>query len=94
MEAVATTDAISTVLARTSANESTLPTRVLRHDNGTEFLNSTLDKLLADANIQRERTCPGTSNQNGVAERTIGVLFAATRTLLVDAALPPSLWGR
>jgi transposase InsO family protein len=93
MAASATADAIGSVLASVSASESTLPTRVLRHDNGTELLNSTLDELLARASIQRERTCPATSNQNGVAERTIGVLFAATRTLLVDAALPPSLWG-
>ena len=85
--------ALRGVLAKIGAHESTLPTKVLRSDNGTELINSAVATLLASANITHERTCPGTSSQNGVAERTIGVLFAATRTLLLDAALPPSFWS-
>ena len=87
-----TTLAIKSIFRKIAAHESTLPTKILRSDNGTEFINSSVAQLLAAANITHERTCPGTSSQNGVAERTIGVLFAATRTLLIDAALPPSFW--
>jgi transposase InsO family protein len=87
-----TTTALRQVLRKIAAHESTLPTKVLRSDNGTELINSSVATLLASANITHERTCPGTSSQNGVAERTIGVLFAATRTLLIDAALPPVFW--
>ena len=72
--------ALRGVLAKIGAHESTLPTKVLRSDNGTELINSAVATLLASANITHERTCPGTSSQNGVAERTIGVLFAATHT--------------
>ena len=41
----------------------------------------------------RELTCVGTSHQNGVAERTIGVVFAVARTIIIDAYLPPRFWG-
>ena len=41
----------------------------------------------------RELTCVGTSHQNGVAERSIGIIFAIARTIMIDAALPPTFWG-
>ena len=67
--------------------------KVLRTDNGTEFKNTLVNKLLAEADIIRELTCVDTSHQNAVAERAIGVLFAMARTMLVDSALPAHFWG-
>ena len=67
--------------------------KFLRSDSGTEFLNSRMDSLLRLHDIKRERTCRGTSFQNGKAERTIGVLFAKIRTLLFDAKLPTVFWA-
>jgi transposase InsO family protein len=93
MEATETTLALETTLRNVSGHESSLPTRVLRSDNGTENLNASMRALLHNANVRHERTCPHTSSQNGVAERAIGVLFAVTRTMLLDAALSPSMWG-
>ena len=43
--------------------------------------------------IKRELTCPYTSYQNGQAERHIGILFAAIRTVLADSKLPAKFWA-
>ena len=85
--------ALRTTLRRIAGDEAVLRTKYLRSDNGTEFKNTEVNKLLAESDVQRELTCVGTSHQNGVAERTIGILFATARTLLVDASLPPRFWG-
>ena len=85
--------ALESVFRDAASGESVLPTKILRTDNGTEYLNSAVSALLASANISRERTCPHTSHQNGVAERAIGIVFAKARTMLIDACLPPQYWG-
>ena len=82
------------LILRDAANgESVLRTKILRTDNGGEFKNSAVDKLLAEGDILREYTCVGTSHQNPVAERALGVLFAMARTMLIDSSLPPQFWG-
>ena len=62
--------------------------RYFGSDNGTEFLNSSVDALLRTHDIVRERSCPRSSHQNGKAERNIGVVFNKIRTLLADAKFP------
>ena len=57
-----------------------LRTKILRTDNGTEFINSEVHALLAQTGIVHERTCPDTSHQNAVAERAIGRLMPMVRT--------------
>ena len=91
MHAVAS--ALRSILRRAAGDESVLRTKYLRTDNGTEFVNTVVAALLAESDIIRELTCVDTSHQNGVAERTIGVIFATARTMLVDASLPPRFWG-
>ena len=86
-------NALRSILRRVAHGESVLRTKYLRSDNGTEFKNTEVDKLLAESDVLRELTCVGTSHQNGVAERAIGVIFATARTMLVDARLPPRFWG-
>ena len=82
------------LILRDAANgESVLRTKILRTDNGGEFKNALVDKLLAEGDIVRGYTCVGTSHQNPVAERAIGILFATARTMLVDSSLPPQFWG-
>ena len=91
MEATAT--AMSVILRSASATHSVLRTRVIRCDNDTEFRNRLVDSLLAESNIEREFTCVDTSHQNGVAESEIVTIFAITRTMFVNASLPPRFWG-
>ena len=64
-----------------------------RTDGGTENTNAQMADLFRTHGIEHELSCPGTSHQNGKAERHIGILFSTMRTLLSDARLPPSLWA-
>ena len=87
----ATMDVVAAAMR--SIVHSVLRIKYVRTDNGTEFCNRIVDALLAKADIMRELTCVGTSHQNGVAERPIGVVFAVARTIIIDACLPPRFWG-
>ncbi len=62
-------------------------------DMGTEFQNEYVTTLLQNLGIRRETACADNQQQNGLAERTIGILFETTRTLLADSKLPLSFWG-
>ena len=43
--------------------------KVLRTDNGTEYVNNEFDEYLSSYGIIHQTTCPGTSEQNGLTER-------------------------
>ena len=81
------------ILQEAAAGAHVLRTQILRSDNGTEFLNSEVQEILAQAGIRHERTCPNTSHQNGVAERAIGRLMTMVRTMMAAASARPTLWG-
>jgi hypothetical protein len=70
-------------------------TRIFGSDQGSEFINNELDALLGSdqLGIMRQAACADDQSQNGLAERTIGVLFAMVRTIIADAKLPLSFWG-
>ena len=88
-----TAAAIRQILYTVAADAHILRTQVFRSDNGTEFINSDVQSLLAQAGIRHERTCPNTSHQNGVAERAIGKLMPIVRTMIAAASALPTLWG-
>lgn len=67
--------------------------RIFRTDQGGEFQNKNTDDLLAKLFIRREAAGSDNQHQNGLAERTIGVLFAMVRTFLADSGLPLKFWG-
>jgi hypothetical protein len=67
--------------------------KVFGSDMGSEFHNKHIDELLSSLGIQRQSACSDNQQQNGLAERTIGILFEKTRTLLADSKLPLSFWG-
>ena len=66
--------------------------RYFRSDNGTEYINREMDLLLSQHGIERERTCAGSSFQNGKAERHIGILFSMMRKALYESRMPASFW--
>ena len=84
--------AMRAILRKVSGDESVLRNKIVRTDNGKEFCNRDVDALLGESDILRELTCVGTSHQNGVAERAIGIVFSMARTIIVDACLPPVFW--
>jgi transposase InsO family protein len=69
-----------------------LPVKVIRSDNGGEYLNSKLLKFFQDNGILHETICPGTPQQNGVAERKNRHILETTRALLIGAHIPQHYW--
>ncbi|KAF4145511.1 Reverse transcriptase (RNA-dependent DNA polymerase) [Phytophthora infestans] len=66
--------------------------RVLRTDNGGEFINEEFNTLCDEAGLERQISEPDVHYQNGVVERTNRTLIEAARTMLIQAGLPHNLW--
>jgi transposase InsO family protein len=67
--------------------------KVLRSDNGGEYLSHELQQYLRTKGILHQTTCPNTPQQNGVAERKNRHLLEVIRALLIEAHMPLSYWG-
>ncbi|CAL1681040.1 unnamed protein product [Lasius platythorax] len=67
--------------------------KVLRTDNGTEYCNRDMKRLLANKGIRHETTAPGTPEQNGKAERENRTIVESARTMLEAKSLPKVLWA-
>lgn len=65
---------------------------IFRSDNGSEFMNEGLQEYFEDQGIHHEKTVAGELHQNGIAERTIGVLNMIQRCLRTDGMVPVELW--
>ena len=57
--------------------------KVLRSDNGGEYINSELSWFLQDCGIIHQTTCLYTPQQNGVAERKNLHILETARALLI-----------
>jgi len=69
-----------------------LPVKVIRLDNGGEYLNSELLKFFKDNGILHKTTCPSTPQQNGLAERKNRHILKTTKALLIGAHIPQHYW--
>jgi hypothetical protein len=67
--------------------------KIFRTDNGTEYVNKEFDKYLSSFGIIHQTTCPGTSEQNGLAERKNRHLLEVTRCLMMAMNVPNFLWS-
>lgn len=67
--------------------------RILRTDNGLEFVNSETKELLRKYGIQHQRTVAYTSEQNGSAEWENRTIVEAARAMLHTKKLPLKLWA-
>ncbi|KAK1605995.1 hypothetical protein QYE76_029668 [Lolium multiflorum] len=67
--------------------------RSLQTDNGTEFLNKTVDTLLTTHGTALRLSCPYTSQQNSKAERAIPTINDTMRTLMFQAHIPAPFWA-
>ena len=65
---------------------------VIRSDCGGEFFNKELNNHFSKLGIRRERSAPYSQHQNGVAERAIGVVDDAARTMMLYAGSPVYDW--
>jgi transposase InsO family protein len=66
--------------------------KVIRSDNGTEFVNHDVRVILQNNGILQETSCVGTPQQNGVAERKNRHILEITRALLIENNVPNFFW--
>ena len=61
-------------------------------DNGGEFHNATINKLLLEERVIPERTSPYSPHQNGIAERSNRFICELAVAIMLDANVPAYLW--
>lgn len=62
--------------------------KILRTDNGIEFVNNICAELFANLGIIHHTSCSYTSQQNGVAERKHRHLLEMTRAIRFQVNIP------
>ncbi|GKE22897.1 ribonuclease H-like domain-containing protein, partial [Tanacetum coccineum] len=62
--------------------------KVIRFDNGTEFINNRMDVFLRDKGIVHQTSCAYTPQQNGIAERKHRHHLNVARSLMFQGVLP------
>lgn len=68
------------------------PIKILRSDNGGEFLNSKMKTFFHDKGLVLHTMCPYTPEQNDVAERMNRTLLEMARTMLIKFNTPRNFW--
>jgi hypothetical protein len=74
-------------------NQSGYTVKVVRTDNGGEYVNKELKDYLKAKGIVHETTMPYSPQQNGKAERLNRSLTTQVRAMLADAQFSESLWA-
>lgn len=67
--------------------------KILRSDNGSEYVTNELDEFLRCNGIIHQTSNPYTPEQNGLAERMNRTLVEKARSMLHGAGLPKSFWA-
>ncbi|CAI7780472.1 unnamed protein product [Closterium sp. NIES-54] len=70
-----------------------LPVLRLHSDRGGEFSSDLLRDFCRGEGITQSFTLPDSPQQNGIAERRIGLVMEATRTSMIHATAPHFLWS-
>ncbi|CAI7848184.1 unnamed protein product [Closterium sp. NIES-54] len=71
---------------------SDLPVLRLHSDRGGEFPSDLLRAFCRSEGIRQTFTLPASPQQNGIAERRIGMVMDVARTSMIHAAAPHFLW--
>ncbi|CAI7876618.1 unnamed protein product [Closterium sp. NIES-54] len=72
--------------------QSDFPVLRLHSDRGGEFSSDLLAAFCAEHGIRQTFTLPASPQQNGVAERRIGLVMEVARTSMIHVAAPHFLW--
>ena len=67
--------------------------KVLRTDNGLEYLDNEFNEFCKDNGIVRHKTVRLTPQQNGLAERMNRTILERVRCMLSNAKLSKVFWG-
>ncbi|CAI7932028.1 unnamed protein product [Closterium sp. NIES-54] len=70
----------------------TAPLQTLHMDVRSEFSSGLLEELCQDEGIRQTFTLPASLQQNGIAERRIGLIMEVARTSMIHAAATHFLW--
>ncbi|CAI7738742.1 unnamed protein product [Closterium sp. NIES-54] len=79
-------------LQLTERFHSDFPVLRLHCDRGGEFSSDLLAAYCAEHGIEQSFTLPASPQQNGIAERRIGLVMEVARTSFIHAAAPHFLW--
>lgn len=74
-------------------NQTNNKVKVLRTDNGTEYINKNFDKFCVEHGIKHEKSAPYTPQQNGLSERMNRTLIEKVRCLLLDTSMKKGFWA-
>lgn len=74
-------------------NQTGRKVKVLRTDNGLEYLSEEFNEFCKDHGIARHKTVRLTPQQNGLAERMNRTILERVRCMLSNANLSKSFWG-
>jgi transposase InsO family protein len=74
-------------------NQSHKRIKVLRTDNGGEYISHQMQSFLKENGIEWQPTAPHTPEHNGVAERMNRTLLDTARTMLIEANLDNKFWA-
>ncbi|KAM1425821.1 hypothetical protein TB2_017749 [Malus domestica] len=74
-------------------NQFSTQLKVLRSDNGTEYMSNAFTQYLTCHGIIHQTSCVGTPQQNGVAERKNRDLLEKTRSLMLQMSVPKKFWS-
>ena len=67
--------------------------KVLRTNNGLEFVSDQFNTFYTHHGIKRHKIVAGTPQQNGLAERMNRTILERVRCMLLGAGLPKVFWG-
>lgn len=74
-------------------NQCSTKIKILRTDNGGEYVNGKFETFLRQNGITHQKTCPYTPEQNGVAERINRTLMERVRCMIIDSGLDHRFWA-
>ena len=66
---------------------------VLRSDNGGEYCSTEFDRYYSENGIRRDKTVPGTPQENGVSKRMNKTIMERARCMRLHAGLPLQFWA-
>nr|ABA95820.1 retrotransposon protein, putative, unclassified [Oryza sativa Japonica Group] len=74
-------------------NQSNRKIKVLRSDQGGEYISKEFEKYCENAGIRRQLTAGYSTQQNGVAERKNRTINDMANSMLQDKGMPKSFWA-
>jgi transposase InsO family protein len=74
-------------------NETEKMLKCLRSDNGGEYCSKEFDDYCSYHEIRREKTIPGTPQENGVLERMNRTIMERARSMRLHAGFPFQFWA-